>query len=146
VIPLPRTRAELDQAAADAEAWLDSLDPETTPADDPADLRAIGQALRRAADSQTELAEAVAYARDAGRSWTLIGLVLGISKQAARERFGDTRPKRHGTTTTVIHKAPSGGWEFVVSESGRVVRSGTYPTKAAANRAARESRDSASAS
>jgi hypothetical protein len=85
---MPRTREELERAAAAAEAWLDSLDPATTPAEDPADLRHIGLALRAMSDQQRELDEAVAAARANGRSWAEIGLVLGISRQAARERYG----------------------------------------------------------
>ena len=85
---MPRTREELERAAAESESWLDSLDPTTTPAENPADLRRIGLALRRLADEQREVEEAVAAARENGRSWGMIGLVLGISRQAARERYG----------------------------------------------------------
>lgn len=86
---MPRTREELEQAAAEAEAWLDALDPETTPAEDVADLRRIGSALGDVANAEGELERAVADARRHGHSWTDIGLVLGVSKQAARQRFGD---------------------------------------------------------
>ncbi|HZI96774.1 MAG TPA: hypothetical protein VFD41_04525 [Actinomycetales bacterium] len=87
MIEMPRTREELEQAATAAEAWLDSLDPGTTPAENPSDLRRIGLALRALADEQREVDEAVAAARENGRSWGEIGLVLGISRQAARERY-----------------------------------------------------------
>ncbi|GAA5114020.1 sigma-70 family RNA polymerase sigma factor [Haloechinothrix salitolerans] len=85
---MPRTRQELEQAAADAEAWLDSLDPATVPAEDTSDLREIGLALGELVNQQKRLDEAVVAARRNGRSWGEIGLVLGISKQAARERYG----------------------------------------------------------
>lgn len=85
---MPRTREELERAATEAAAWLDSLDPGTTPAEDPADLRRIGLALRALADDQREADDAVAAARQNGRSWGQIGLVLGITRQAARERYG----------------------------------------------------------
>jgi DNA-directed RNA polymerase specialized sigma24 family protein len=85
---MPRTREELEKAATDAETWLESLDPAATPAEDPTDLRRIGLALRNLADDQREVDEAVAAARENGRSWGEIGLVLGISRQAARERYG----------------------------------------------------------
>jgi hypothetical protein len=90
VINMPRTREELERAATDAERWLDSLDPATDAAEDPADLRRIGLALRDLADNQREIDEAVAAARANGRSWGEIGLVLGISRQSARERYGQT--------------------------------------------------------
>ncbi|MDQ3989818.1 MAG: sigma-70 family RNA polymerase sigma factor [Actinomycetota bacterium] len=85
---MPRTREELERAAADAEAWLDSLDPETVEAEDPNDLRRIGLAVRDAAATARETDEAAA-ARANGRSWGEIGMVLGVSRQAARERFGE---------------------------------------------------------
>lgn len=86
---MPRTRAQLEQAAADAEAWLDALDPSVTPAEDPRDLRRIGVALGEVATAEGELADAVADARHNGRSWGEIALVLGVSKQAARQRYGE---------------------------------------------------------
>lgn len=85
---MPRTREELEKAATDAERWLESMDPATTPAEDPTDLRRIGLALRNLTDDQREVDEAVAAARENGRSWGEIGLVLGVSRQAARERYG----------------------------------------------------------
>ncbi|MBW3603916.1 MAG: sigma-70 family RNA polymerase sigma factor [Actinobacteria bacterium] len=87
---MPRTREQLEQAAADAEAWLDSVDPTKTPAEDPRDLRRIGLALGDVATAEGELADAVADARRNGRSWGEIALVLGVSKQAARQRYGET--------------------------------------------------------
>ncbi|MQA61680.1 MAG: sigma-70 family RNA polymerase sigma factor [Actinophytocola sp.] len=84
---MPRTRQELERAAAGAEAWLNSLDPDTTPAEDASDLREIGLALGELVSRQCRLEEAVVAARNNGRSWSEIGLVLGVSKQAARERY-----------------------------------------------------------
>lgn len=86
---MPRTREELERAASEAESWLDSLDPAATSAEDPADLRRIGLALRGLANEQRELDESVAAARANGRSWAEIGLILGISRQSARERYGE---------------------------------------------------------
>lgn len=85
---MPRSRKQLEQAAADAEAWLDSLDPDSTPADDISDLAAIGAALSKVAKAETDIERAVAAARANGRSWPRIALVLGISKQAAQQRYG----------------------------------------------------------
>jgi len=69
---VPRTREELERAAAQAETWLDSLDPAVVPAEDPADLRRLGLALRGLVDTQREVDEAVAAARTKGRSWAEI--------------------------------------------------------------------------
>lgn len=88
---MPRTRQQLQQALADTEAWLDRLDPETlaSPESDATDLRAIGEALHAVAASDLNLADQVAKARANGRTWTQIAAVLGVTKQAARERFGE---------------------------------------------------------
>jgi hypothetical protein len=96
---MPRTREQLQQALADTEAWLDSLDPEAfaSPDSDGADLRSIGEALRAVAVSDLTLAVQVAKARAHGRTWTQIPAVLSASKQAARERFGNLfRTDAHG--------------------------------------------------
>ncbi|MEN9621528.1 MAG: hypothetical protein RL499_1721 [Actinomycetota bacterium] len=73
----------------DIEQLLDVIDLDDYPVDDPADLRRIGLAAKDVERAKTELAEAVAAARTNGRSWGFIGLVLGISKQAAQQRFGE---------------------------------------------------------
>jgi hypothetical protein len=39
------------------------------------------------ASAEERLREAVRSARDAGDSWTVIGAALGVSKQAAQQRF-----------------------------------------------------------
>ena len=87
---MPRTREQLQKAVADTEAWLNSLDPEAlaSPDSDGTDLRAIGEALRAVAANDLNLSDQVANARAKGRTWTQIAAVLGVSKQAARERFG----------------------------------------------------------
>jgi len=90
---MPRTRAELEKAAAETEAWLDSLDPDSlAPAEEMADLRAIGEALTAEIAADRALHEAVAAARANGRTWAEIGMVLGVTRQTAQQRFG--RPAR----------------------------------------------------
>jgi len=88
---MPRTQAQLQKALADTEAWLDTLDLAAlaSPDSEGEDLRAIGDALRAVALSDLTLAKQVAAARANGRTWTQIAAVLGVTKQAARERFGE---------------------------------------------------------
>lgn len=76
---------------SDTEAWLDNLESAVlaTPDSDADDLRAIGDALHAVATSDLQLADRVAESRAKGRTWTQIAAVLGVSKQAARERFGE---------------------------------------------------------
>lgn len=86
---MARTQAQLEQAAAEAEAWLDSLDPAAEPADDIRDLRAITAAVDAIAEDEARLTEAVTTARRKGRSWGMIARALGVSKQAAQQRYGE---------------------------------------------------------
>lgn len=88
---MPRTREQLQQAAEDAERWLDSLDPEAiaSPDTDASHLRRIVAAVRANASGQVELAAAVAAAREHGHTWTQIATMLGTSRQAAQERYGE---------------------------------------------------------
>lgn len=91
---MPRSRAQLEQAAADAEAWLDQLDPadSTVENDDPADLRTIAAALNVAAAVEQAVGAAVAAARQKGRSWNEIARILGVSRQAAQKRYDQPAP------------------------------------------------------
>jgi dihydroxyacetone kinase len=66
---------------------LDDIDPAATPARDGTHFRAIIAANEAVASADGELREVVRAARAAGDSWTLIGAALGVSKQAAQQRF-----------------------------------------------------------
>jgi hypothetical protein len=80
---------------ANTEALLDQLDPAclATPEADTSDLRQISEAAEAIGAAREALGAAVAAARAGGRSWGQIGMVLGVSKQAARERFGTPAPR-----------------------------------------------------
>ena len=69
------------------EEWLDN--PEVGPADarDGRHMRRISAAAKTVAKSEEELRAAVRAARGAGDSWAMIGTALGISRQAAYQRF-----------------------------------------------------------
>ncbi|MGH3545026.1 MAG: hypothetical protein ACRDPW_03770, partial [Mycobacteriales bacterium] len=84
VMTMKKTEAE---TLTSAQAWLDGLDPATTPAEDPQDLRRVGLAQRDISASEAELRDAVRAARAHGRSWSAIGRTLGVTRQAAQERF-----------------------------------------------------------
>lgn len=72
-----------------AEELLDKLDPATATVENTQDLRAVAQAADAVAAAQARLTEAVEIARAHGHSWTRIADALGISRQAARQRFAD---------------------------------------------------------
>ncbi|MCP2266392.1 hypothetical protein ACFQHV_06585 [Promicromonospora thailandica] len=66
---------------------LDAVTPETHPARDAVHFRAIIAAAREAEEADQRLLMSVAEARAAGDSWTTIGAALGVTKQAAQQRF-----------------------------------------------------------
>lgn len=72
----------------DVERWLDDLDPATTPARDAVHIRRIVAARKHLSESEQELRDAVAEARAAGDTWSMIGIALGTTRQAAFQRFG----------------------------------------------------------
>jgi hypothetical protein len=87
------TEEEIERAVRRAEQF----DPTTTPMEDATDLRAIAEAADAVQAAQARLREAVEAARLLhDRSWGRIGIALGVSRQSARERFGDGRRPRTG--------------------------------------------------
>jgi len=92
-----RSPIELEQLADETRAYLDAVEPSTLAWEDPADLRRIGRAIQGLDSAEDELRRSVHDSRTAGRSWGEIGLVLGITRQAAQQRFG-RRVSAHGHT------------------------------------------------
>jgi hypothetical protein len=86
VIKMPKTKSK-PHPRTEAEA-LDALDPETHPARDATHFRRIIAARGALARAEDDLRAAVAEAREAGDSWTIIGAALDTTRQAAFQRFG----------------------------------------------------------
>ncbi len=81
------TDDEIERAAKRFEQLADQLNPSTANVDDTDDLRVIAAASDAVRADQARLQEAVAVARAHGRSWNHIAVALGVSRQAARQRF-----------------------------------------------------------
>jgi hypothetical protein len=79
------TDEEIRRAAKLAEEF----DPSTVPMDDTTDLRTLAGAVDSVRAGEARVREMVARARANGRSWGEIGIALGVSRQAARERFSE---------------------------------------------------------
>src|SRR4051812_26066019 len=65
-------------------------------------LGLVGVTARAGSETRSLLAEAVTSARAAGASWDAIGRVLGMSRQAAHQRFGRTRDQDDVPGTRVL--------------------------------------------
>jgi hypothetical protein len=83
------TDKQIEQAAARFEQLADSLDLDTARVEGTDDLRKIATAAEAVRADDVRLREAVVLARERGRSWNHIALALGVSRQAARQRFAD---------------------------------------------------------
>lgn len=79
--------ADIERAARRFEDLAENLDPETADAERTEDLREIAAASAAMRADEARLREAVESARGRGRSWNEIGVALGVSRQAARQRF-----------------------------------------------------------
>ncbi|MBX3093453.1 MAG: hypothetical protein KF680_02765 [Cryobacterium sp.] len=70
----------------DIESFIDSIDPKTMR--DGKHLREIAAAREALDDADARLRAAVTAAREAGDSWTMIGVALRTSKQNAFRKYG----------------------------------------------------------
>lgn len=86
------TDEKIERAAHRFEQLADALDPSTATVERTDDLREVAAASEAARTDEARLREAVEVARAHGRSWNQIALALGVSRQAARQRFA---PKIH---------------------------------------------------
>ena len=76
-----------DRAAA-LERWADTVTEDELREVDTSTLRDIAELSERRTAIDVELTEAVRRARLARRSWSEIGAMLGVSKQAAQRKYG----------------------------------------------------------
>lgn len=83
-----RTAAELD-ALADRLESDEAVDPARVRVENTEDLRAVAEAQDAVAAATARLQEAVEVARAHGRSWGRIAIALGVTRQAARQRFSE---------------------------------------------------------
>jgi hypothetical protein len=81
------TDKEIQRAAKRFERLADKLDPAAATVESTDDLREIAAAAEAVRADDARLREAVLLARARGRSWNHIALALGVSRQAARQRF-----------------------------------------------------------
>ena len=85
----PRTDEEIERAAERFERLAEDLDPAHVKAHSTDDLHQVAEASDAVRADEVRLREAVQSARAHGRSWNQISVALGVSRQAARQRFAD---------------------------------------------------------
>jgi len=86
---MSKKRAE---RATALEAWADTVEPADLRTADTGSLRLIAELAQQRDHVDAELAETVKAARASHRSWSEIGAMLGVSKQAAQRKYGAKTP------------------------------------------------------
>ncbi|MEX0834544.1 MAG: hypothetical protein WD010_00515 [Nitriliruptor sp.] len=86
---MQHTDEEIEHAAERFEKVAEELDPEAARVLVTEDLRGIADAAQTVRDDEARLRDAVEIARAHGRSWNQVAVALGVSRQAARQRFAD---------------------------------------------------------
>lgn len=115
------------QSGSGVEDWLDQIEGDPNiKAKDADDLREIGIALLAIDQAEEDLVGAVGRARMSGSSWTEVANVLGVSRQAARQRFSDRVPGLGPMNATAgeIYKRADGKYTYRLKAGGRVVADG----------------------
>jgi hypothetical protein len=84
VVTMSKTRAE---RAAALEQWAERVDSDELVAADTEALRVIAELAEQREGVDAAIVEAVRSARAAHRSWSEIGAMLGVSKQAAQRKY-----------------------------------------------------------
>ena len=81
---MTKTRA---QRAASLERWADHVEAGDLVEADTGALRTIAELVEQRDGVDTALLDAIRAAREADRSWSEIGTMLGVSKQAAQRKY-----------------------------------------------------------
>lgn len=85
---MPRTVDEILQHADQLAARFEAYDPDPADELDPGAVALLRAAIKERSDAERHVLDAVKAAREAGLSWASIGLFVGTSGEAARQRYG----------------------------------------------------------
>ena len=85
---MPRTVDEILQHADDLAARFKDYEPDPAHELDPGALALLRPPIQELSDAERQVLEAIRAARVAGMSWSAIGLFVGTSGEAARQRYG----------------------------------------------------------
>ncbi len=85
---MPRTVDEILQHADQLAARFEDYEPDPAHELDPGAVALLRAAIQERSDAERHVLDAVKAARDTGMSWSAIGLFVGTSGEAARQRYG----------------------------------------------------------
>jgi acyl-CoA reductase-like NAD-dependent aldehyde dehydrogenase len=88
---MSKTREERAEAL---EKWADTVDASELKTAETQALRTIAQLVDQRNELDEQITEAVISARQSRRSWSEIGTMLGVSKQAAQRKYSSRASSR----------------------------------------------------
>lgn len=88
---MSKTREERAEAL---EKWADTVDASELKTAETQALRTIAQLVDQRNELDEQITEAVISARQSQRSWSEIGTMLGVSKQAAQRKYSSRASSR----------------------------------------------------
>lgn len=86
---MPRSVDEILQHADELAARFEDYEPSATDELDSNAVAALRGAVQERSDAERHMIEAIRIARDSGMSWSTIGLFVGTTGEAARQRYSD---------------------------------------------------------
>jgi hypothetical protein len=88
---MSKTREERAEAL---EKWADTVNPSELKTAETQALRTIAELVDQRNELDEQITEAVISARQSRRSWSEIGTMLGVSKQAAQRKYSSRASSR----------------------------------------------------
>ncbi len=86
---MPRTVDEILQYADELAARLEEYEPSDTDELDPGAVVLLRSAVQERSDAERHIVDVVKAARESGMSWSAIGLFVGTTGEAARQRYAN---------------------------------------------------------
>ena len=85
---VPRSVEEILAHADELASRFEDYEPDPADELDAESVAALRSAVMERSQAERHLFEAVSHARESGMTWAAIGLLLGTSGEAARQRYG----------------------------------------------------------
>ena len=86
---MPRTVDEILQHAEELAARFADYEPDPADELDAGAVALLRAAIQERSDAERHLIDAITAARKAGLSWSAIGVFVGTTGEAARQRYGN---------------------------------------------------------
>lgn len=105
---MPRTVDEILRHADELAARFEDYEPDLAGELDPGAVALLRAAVQERSDAERHVLDAIKSAREAGMSWSAIGIFVGTTGEAARQRYG-AKSREFETQATPESPVPAGG-------------------------------------